>query len=72
MRTMVVALLAPCLLLAADVTGKWTGTARFRDADDASRSTPAVLNLKQDGQKVTGTAGPAEDQQRPIDRKSVV
>jgi uncharacterized protein (TIGR03435 family) len=46
-------LLLPFALHAADITGKWSGY-------------PASLILKQDGSKVTGTAGPTARDQTPI------
>ena len=48
--------------LAADVTGSWKGT-MTPDGRDAG---PALLVLKQDGEAVTGTAGPDEGERRPI------
>ena len=49
-------------LLAADATGTWTGT--FTPTGD--QSGPAHLVLKQDGTKLTGTAGPRPDEQHEI------
>lgn len=54
-------------LLAADVTGTWTGT--FTPDDGQAR--PAYLVLKQEGDKLTGTAGPNENEQRPIQNGKV-
>ena len=48
--------------LAADVTGNWKGTLT-PDGRDAG---PALLVLKQDGEVVTGTAGPDESERHPI------
>ena len=48
--------------LAADVTGNWKGTLT-PDGRDAG---PALLVLKQDGEMVTGTAGPDEGERHPI------
>jgi len=47
---------------AADLTGKWIGTVKGIEAEEKS----AFLNLKQDGNELTGTAGPNEGQQWPI------
>jgi hypothetical protein len=62
-----------CLLLltswtscAADLTGKWTGKFDITTADGELKPDSAVMNLKVDGTKVTGTAGPNEDQQWAI------
>jgi hypothetical protein len=49
-------------LLAADATGKWTGTF----TPQGSEGGPALLVLKQEGAKVTGTAGPGADEQHEI------
>lgn len=50
-------------LLAADVTGKWTGTI---DVDDPGGggiiSTPVRAQLKQGGSEITGSIGREEDQ----------
>jgi hypothetical protein len=49
-------------LLGADATGTWTGT--FTPAGDHSE--PAHLVLKQEGTKITGTAGPRAEEQHQI------
>jgi len=64
MKRIAVALLASCLCLAADVTGKWSGTLEFRGGGPP---TPSVVLLKQDGQKVTGTGGPSDADQQPLE-----
>src|ERR1051325_1915328 len=68
MKTLVCTLLiALCAMtaIAADVSGKWSGT--FSPADGDSNNAYAVL--KQTGSTVTGTAGPGEDQQWPFTGK---
>jgi hypothetical protein len=52
--------------LLADVTGKWSGSFNVTGADGEAKSDSAFLNLKQDGNKITGTAGPNEDHQMEI------
>src|SRR5205823_8517225 len=47
----------------ADVSGKWTGTM----SDGQSRDS-VLLVLQQDGTTLTGTAGPNESEQHPIER----
>jgi hypothetical protein len=42
----------------ADVSGKWTGTFT-RESDGEKREISVVMELKQDGTKLTGTVGPA-------------
>ena len=49
-------------LMGADASGTWTGTLTPGDGDAG----PAHLVLKQEGAKVTGTAGPNADEQHEI------
>jgi opacity protein-like surface antigen len=56
------AILVAFTALAADATGKWSGTYSFETGTEGA----AVVNLKQSGTTITGTAGPGEDQQWPI------
>ena len=51
-------------LMAADATGTWTGTLTAPDRSDPG---PALLVLKQDGVKLTGTAGPDASEQHAIE-----
>ena len=60
-------LLIAGLLSAADVTGTYTGTFRPEGGDESG----AVLHLKQSGGEITGTAGPGEDQQWPIENGKI-
>jgi hypothetical protein len=55
--------LAAGILSGADVTGTWTGTLTPAGRDPG----PAHLVLKQDGDKVTGTAGPSAGEQHAIE-----
>src|SRR5579883_1764747 len=55
----------------ADVTGKWTGTFVMDGAKDGARESAVILNLKQDGSVLSGTAGPTEDQQWPVEKGRV-
>jgi hypothetical protein len=64
-RTMCCFLLSVVSLL-ADVTGKWSGSFDITGPDGEIKSETAFLNLKQDGTKITGTAGPNEDHQMEI------
>lgn len=54
-------LLAAWTLSGADLTGKWSGTLDLKQ-DGEAQTIPVVMTLKQDGNAVTGTAGPEEDQ----------
>jgi hypothetical protein len=51
--------------LFADVTGKWSGSFEVT-VDGETKPDTAVLNLKQAGNKITGTAGPNEEKQMTI------
>lgn len=56
---------SPKPIVAASLTGTWTGT--FKPTDGGSgREETAMLVLKQEGDVVTGTAGPGADQQMAI------
>ena len=48
---------------AADATGTWSGTIGWNDENHTG---PAHMVLKQEGNKVTGTAGPNAEQQFAI------
>jgi hypothetical protein len=62
MKLFLVFLLAAVGLLAADATGTWTGSLTRESGDQGT----AHLVLKQDGPKVTGTAGPNSGEQHEI------
>jgi len=62
MKYILLLTMAAVSLLAADATGVWTGT--FTPA--GQEPGPAHLVLKQEGTKLTGTAGPTPDEQREI------
>jgi hypothetical protein len=64
MNHLLVVAFAAVTLAAADATGTWTGTLTPEGGD--GRTLPAHLVLKQDGDKLTGTAGPDVNEQHPI------
>jgi hypothetical protein len=74
-KTIGVLLLALCagLAFAADtnVTGRWTGTFTTFGPDGGSRDGSALLELKQTGTEVTGTAGPNEQERHPISKGTI-
>jgi cytochrome c oxidase cbb3-type subunit III len=54
------------LALAPDVSGRWNGTAEMKNENGQTLSIPVLLILKQEGERVTGTAGPGDAEQHPI------
>jgi hypothetical protein len=70
MKTLVCTLIIAAVAItamAADVSGKWTGTFTPEGQDAGN----AFLILKQSGTTLTGTAGPDENQQWPISEGKV-
>lgn len=55
-------------LFAADLSGKWSGKFDITTSEGDSHPDTAVIQLKLDGSSVTGTAGPNEDEQWPIQK----
>jgi hypothetical protein len=49
-----------------NISGKWSGTFDITGPDGSVQHTTAFLILKQDGDVITGSAGPGEDQQKEI------
>ena len=62
-------LFAPPLIAAEDFTGKWTGSFTTTRDDGTERAQGIVLDLKQKGAELTGTAGPTEERQWPLKGK---
>src|SRR5919202_298655 len=65
MRTLAITLfvcLAAMTAMAADVSGKWSGTF----SPEGQNPSNAYLIVKQNGSTITGSAGPDEGQQWPI------
>ncbi len=65
MKSIFLLLIAAAALIAADVTGKWSGTLTV-STPNGERPGPAYLVLKQEGAAVSGTAGPNEEEQYAI------
>ena len=63
MKYILLLTLAAGCLFASDATGKWTGSFT---ASDSSEDHPALLVIKQEGAKLTGTAGPDANEQHEI------
>lgn len=55
-------------LNAAEVTGKWEGAGELKFANGETRDSGVYLDLRQDGQEVTGSAGPGPDRVLPISK----
>jgi hypothetical protein len=54
--------------MAGDLTGKWSGAFR---ADGSDHDVPQLFILKQEGNKLTGSAGPDQSEQYPLERGKV-
>jgi hypothetical protein len=68
-----VVLAALAFAAAADVnvSGKWTGSFNINGPDGSSNPGQAVVNLKQTGTELSGTAGPSDGEQFPITKGEV-
>jgi hypothetical protein len=68
MKSILLSLLlaAAWTLSAADLSGKWAGTVDMKE-DGNAQAMSVVMIVKQDGNKLTGTAGVEEDQ-HPIQK----
>lgn len=63
-----VTLLFTLSLMAANVTGRWSG--QFR-VDGGDHDIPQVFLIKQDGNKITGSGGPNETEQYPLEKGTI-
>lgn len=66
MTRLLCVLLLSTIGLLADVSGKWSGSFDVTGPDGNVKSDTAFLSLKQDGNTLTGTAGPNESEQMSI------
>ncbi|MGI8783954.1 MAG: hypothetical protein ACR2L2_09950 [Acidobacteriota bacterium] len=57
MSKVLTSLLLLTVLGGADITGKWSGTIEVVSSTGESRTIPAFLILKQEGNKITGAEG---------------
>jgi hypothetical protein len=69
MKLLLTSLLLTLSIFAAGIGGKWTGT--FIDPTEASKNEGMVLIVTQDGNTLTGTAGPTADEQMAISNGKV-
>ena len=73
MRNLLCSLLFSALALsAAELTGNWSGSFDFTTPDGENRSDSAYMSLKQNGDEVTGTAGPNADKQWAVQKGKLV
>ena len=70
MRFLLALAITAVSLLATDVSGKWSGSFD-PTVDGETHNDSALLILKQDGDKITGTAGPNEEKQFEIRKASL-
>ena len=56
---------------AADVSGTWNGSLKITGPDGQMQDDTIHMVLKQDGAKLTGTAGPNANEQLPIQKGTV-
>lgn len=66
MKTLILTFLLSALALAADVSGKYTGTFTAIGPDGQPDESEVLIILKQSGTEVTGSGGPDALQQFPI------
>jgi len=66
MRTLLCLVVLAAVSMAADLTGKWTGSFNISAPSGETHESGIVLNLKQNGPELTGTAGPEEGEQYAI------
>ena len=63
-----VILLLAANLMAADLTGRWTGDFKVNGGD---HNVPQLLILQQQGKKLTGSGGPNAGEQYPIENGTI-
>ena len=66
-----VLLLAPFLMSADDLTGKWSGSIVVAFPEGKTKDEMAFMDLKQNGAELTGTAGDGPDKQWAIQKGKV-
>lgn len=54
-----------------NVTGNWSGSFNISNPNGESKDATAFLMLKQSGGDITGTVGPNEDEQFPIQKGKI-
>lgn len=65
------AALAGLAMADTNVTGNWSGSFNITNPSGESKDATAFLMLKQTGADITGTVGPNEDEQFPIQKGKI-
>ena len=63
--------LAPALMAAEDLTGKWSGSFAITFSDGDTKDSKAFMDIKQKEAEITGTAGENPDRQWAIQKGKV-
>jgi hypothetical protein len=63
--------LAPALMAAEDLTGKWSGSFAITFSDGDTKDSRAFMDIKQKEAEITGTAGESPDRQWAIQKGKV-
>jgi hypothetical protein len=63
--------LAPALIAAEDLTGRWSGSFVITFSDGGSKDSTAFMDLKQKESEIAGTAGENPDRQWAIQKGKV-
>ncbi|HET6180684.1 MAG TPA: hypothetical protein VFE61_27445 [Candidatus Sulfotelmatobacter sp.] len=67
-RAIAVVLILLATAMAGDLTGKWSGSFKV---DGGDHNVPQLFIFKQDGNKLTGSGGPDQSEQYPIENGRV-
>ena len=72
MKALLIGMILAVTSFAADVSGIWNGTFSPQQQDGSTgESRPAFLELKQDGEKLTGKVGQSADQSFEINEGAI-
>ena len=68
---LVLAAFAGLAIADTNVTGKWSGSFNITASNGEMKESTALLVLKQSGTDITGTVGPNEEEQFPIQKGKI-
>ena len=71
LKVMALGLMLMLAASAADVTGTWKGTFAVTTPDGKTQDDSVYMILKQEGSKITGTAGPVAEEQMAIQKGTI-